>query len=716
MARILFLLSLAALVFACFACTGDDDDDNDDDDDDDDDDDNDDDDDDEENQLVVDYQLVYLDGGGVRSDQYSFAASAAGAPFVAAVHGSALVFSSHATNETLWRHTTFPQRAQSPALAVDRAGGLHFAYLNESGTSLLVGGGQEGAWTTTPVANSSRFTPPLLIGVDDAGTVQVAFIDQGDQDHPVLRHATIDGGSVALETVTECFAYEDHPSMVVTPDGAAHLSFRDADKNLVYATDAGGDWSVEIVQEAGGLGQSSLAVDEDDVVHVVYEYAGDLTWASRAGLAWEKRNLELNGAYYQACQPRLGAGPDGRFALLYKEYWQDERGAKEQCYFMMYHNLDGAWEAEKKGTSYFELNFVRPVFDDEGYLHYAQPTGLAIDYCTNRDDNWMRQTAVRSSKVTGAAMQPHADGSPAIVYTKDKTLWLAEQDDAAWTFAEILDEAVDTPSLAVDADDFLHLAFHHQSREALHYATDRTGEWVRETVVEPRFPHAQDNPSLALDAQGDPHIVMDRSGSLINDGFFYHHRENNEWLTEKIFSGSGFGNDNLLLDDADNLYISFISSQDDRVALADNRSGDWLYTPLDTAYNTKRALRMLWNDEELCLAFQTYVGKFTVQLKLIRYQNDEWEVQTLATGVPPNYGLAFTRDSQGHLYLLFIGGPDNNLRLMTDRDGAWSTHRFDLPLEVFIYHAAYLDEATDTLRLALLGDEALWCLTIPLGE
>ncbi|HPQ71844.1 MAG TPA: hypothetical protein PKW95_22160 [bacterium] len=729
MARILFLLSLAALVFACFACADDDDDDNDDASDDDNDNNDDDDDDDTDDDLDDDLDddtvdptpnmtVAYLDGGDLGFNQYWFAVAPDGAAHLASLHSAAMVLSSKAADEEEWTRQTHDLFVQHPAIAVDADGHTHLVYLLADGQHLVYATDRSGQWQATKIGSTAEFIMPLLVAADGAGRGHVAYLDAAGDDNPTVKYVVIDGETVTKQSVAKCIGFPMSLSMAVTPDGTAHLTFYDPEERLIYADNADGEWAFSTVASQYDAGGTSLAVDENGVVHIVYQDVLDLTWATRNGSLWEKRSLELNGTYFGAYQPRLAAGPDGRFVLLYIEYWEDPKEAtKGWCTLKMYHNLDSDWTVEEVDPISEQIIIIPPAFDEDGNVHFVEYDGQTIIYRTNRGGSWQSETVEEKGEVLGAIAKTHADGTPELVYIKQYELWSADETDGQWTFTQFLSDADDTPDLAIAADDTLHLAYHDYACNKLLYAKNPGGIWRSETVIEPFWPFIGEIPSLALDSQSRPHIVMARGGSGANDGLFYHRKVGNQWLTEKVREGGSNWNNTLLLDAQDNAYIVFIDSKATDIMLADNRSGAWTFTTFDDAYSLDRSSNALWDGDALLVAYFGITEMPSMAVKLARYENNAWETQTVDTDFIFEDGLAFARDSQGYLYLLYVAASDGSLRLLHNRSGSWKAQTIALSLEEPQIHSTLIvNEQAKTVRAAFVADEALWSVTFNLDE
>ena len=132
-------------------------------------------------------------------------------------------------------------------------------------------------------------------------------------------------------------------------------------------------------------------------------------------------------------------------------------------------------------------------------------------------------------------------------------------------------------SMAVDANDRLHVAYYSAYSDCLKYATkdDGSSTWSREVVesagVVGKFT------SIALDSNGKPHITY-RDTS--NTNLKYAHKMGLSWVTATIdstpLSGSGTS---LAIDSNDHLHVAYKTNSTE-IAYMTNRSGSWVKTCL----------------------------------------------------------------------------------------------------------------------------------------
>ena len=133
-------------------------------------------------------------------------------------------------------------------------------------------------------------------------------------------------------------------------------------------------------------------------------------------------------------------------------------------------------------------------------------------------------------------------------------------------------------SMAVDANDTLHVAYYSSSGSCLKYATldDGSTTWSREIVESTN--DVGKFTSIALDSHGKPHITY---RDTTNTQLRYAHKMGSSWETTTIDSTSLSGTGtSLAIDSSDDLHVAYKTNSTE-IAYMTNRSGSWVKTTLD---------------------------------------------------------------------------------------------------------------------------------------
>lgn len=144
----------------------------------------------------------------------------------------------------------------------------------------------------------------------------------------------------------------------------------------------------------------------------------------------------------------------------------------------------------------------------------------------------------------------------------------------AWATETIVDHGIDSayPQIAVDSQGFVHVVF-----GSFAYACNRTGEWE---VTNP-VPYSSEWPAFALDGQGYAHIAYpdDANGSMnvTTD-------KTGEWVTELVdeFNSGYFHPCSLVVDAGGSVHVIYGIQNSPGFKYATNKSGAWIAEFINT--------------------------------------------------------------------------------------------------------------------------------------
>ena len=161
----------------------------------------------------------------------------------------------------------------------DGNGRFHVAYYDATSGALMYawGTGVTGPWTRTPVigvaTGDGRY---LSLAADVEGNLHLSYLSASGTKVMYLTKAAGGAWSAPVEIGDAWTAggKAGFTSIAVDRAGFAHISFYGSAKTLSYATNRGGNWSVETVPADAGSTDygiySSLKLDGDDNVHIAY--------------------------------------------------------------------------------------------------------------------------------------------------------------------------------------------------------------------------------------------------------------------------------------------------------------------------------------------------------------------------------------------------------------------------------------------------------------
>lgn len=316
-------------------------------------------------------------------------------------------------------------------------------------------------------------------------------------------------------------------ALALDADGKAHVSFYDLDSSSYqYATNAGGAWKVETVDDGKRWGGrfdnrnlppaplTAIAVDSRGAPAILYctafegpskvQQAGAPLLARKGENAW---NYEALDTGVLAWYPALTAGARGRTLTAAYFDWRSGsvRLARQRA---------GAWEniqvARTDGTvgrgSHFRIGLA---------ASHQGPVDLAFSSETNdtlivarSEGNAFRTDELSLDKEVGGNLSMARD-SQGVVHlshysTDAQVLLYSTWADGKWSTTTVDSHKMAgvLSSLAVDSRDRPHIAYCDFRTGAIKYAILSGGSWkIEDTGLSGLFP------SLALDAAGRPHLT-----------------------------------------------------------------------------------------------------------------------------------------------------------------------------------------------------------------
>lgn len=201
----------------------------------------------------------------------------------------------------------------------------------------------------------------------------------------------------------------------------------------------------------------------------------------------------------------------------------------------------------------------------------CETSDVSIRYVTNDINN---PSSTYGTEYTGPISIKSTTTVKAIAYTSDSSSSVVM---AVYSYPTLIDDmssGIPRSSIAYDSDNNMYIAYIQDSLQ-LKYATNKTGEWVKETIaIYSGYVYAD----LTIDSNGNAHIVAieyeDGSLSYINN-------TTGSWDLE-LLNEAYFYSPNIITDSEDNVYINGLSAfpsltgMTGGVILLTNKSGSWV--------------------------------------------------------------------------------------------------------------------------------------------
>ncbi len=522
------------------------------------------------------------------------------------------------------------------SIGIDSTGAAWISfYLEEGGGGrLLVANNSGGGWVTEIADNLEWPGQYSSLAVDSADKVHISHKDWG-APAARLEYTTNASGSWVTQTVDISAGSPGHyTSLALDSQGKVHISYQ-TNGDLLYATNASGSWVTQVADTADAAGYyTSLALDKNDKAHIGYGVAGvfDLRYATNESGSWETMDFHVTGNVGQFASIALDSTgrphltyhsdeyQDLMHAVVAKPLWSDEiidsagnvgtyaslamdsNDVVHVAYFdestvTLKHadNASGAWTTETVDDGGMFGHWVGMhasiTVDDSDFLHisYANQSTSAIEYATDAFGGWTLET-VEQVFIFGQVPNGIGVDSMGMVhlsYFSAMTMAMRYAFRLPGPFGFWIIQDLDPlpgasgnvfNDLAIDSQDYVHIAYYAGSQEGVHYMTNRSGSFV-ETVID------SDNwvgsyVSIAIDSADKVHIAY--YDNYYND-LRYATDASGTWEVTTVASAYGVGRfASIAIDSLDQAHISHIQDDWGYLMYTTNAYGIWRSTELDT--------------------------------------------------------------------------------------------------------------------------------------
>ncbi len=289
------------------------------------------------------------------------------------------------------------------------------------------------------------------------------------------------------------------PSLALDAAGVVHVVFDSAD-GLRYATNPTGLWRVETVDADGG-GVPAVGVSPDGAVHVGYVAAPDeLRHATTAGDAWTVDVVETG-----VVVPRdlgIAIGADGVVHLAWL-FWGG--GAYEVDYAS---DEGGTFVTEPVGDAQ-ERSGVAIAVDAAGAAHVVwQMPDFALTHAAREGIGWGRETVEAGG--TPGTLVAGAGDELRIAFVGADGIRYGERTAGEWTIETADPLGGFDPGLAIEAGGVVHLAFMAiRDGLGLQVGTNRGGAWTFEGIED-----SEAGTPIAVDDAGNLHVAHSGGGRV----------------------------------------------------------------------------------------------------------------------------------------------------------------------------------------------------------
>ncbi len=456
------------------------------------------------------------------------------------------------------------------SLALDAQGHPHISYYGNGGLKYAYYDGSH--WHVETVDPGPWAGVHTSLALDSAGHPHITYARADPlSGSGSIKYAHYDGSQWHIHIVE--YIVGAYTSLALDVNGHPHVSYYDAvGKNLKYARYDGALWHIETVDSGGEVGKySSLALDAGGHPHISYydDSNGHLKYAYR-GSRWHIETVDNSGdvvghtslSLDSAGRPHITYCSIGAAGILASDFWWT---FLVPLYTLKYAYSDGTrWHISTADTG--DLGeYTSLALDAEGHPHISYyDRGLArLKYAYNDGTNrWHTETVESLTSPPGStSLTLDAQGRPHISYQEydlvnnTSTLKYAYK-TSPWHIETVTSGRPDQSSLALDEGGQPHIGYLERGRSnessTLKYAHFDGAQWQHENVA---TASAVSNRSIALDAEGHPHIVFFGPGY---EGLKYAYYDGSQWHIETVHGNMAGGEPTIALDDSGHPHVLYL--------------------------------------------------------------------------------------------------------------------------------------------------------------
>jgi len=327
-------------------------------------------------------------------------------------------------------------------------------------------------------------------------------------------------------------------SIAVDSKGGVHIVY--CDGRLVYAYKFGNSWNISILSREGNNGYCAIAIDYNEHIHIIESNKNSLTYFYKGdGDNWKCMNISSEGQFgdvsivvdYMNCPH-----------IAYKWINTETYCESLKYAFKSSENIWNSYVVDKKPSEWGVGLFNDIGVDSKGGLHIIYidtyinvSTKLIRNYLIYAynlpEQNVWKNTTIAECGSGTIYSSLAIDSHNALHVCFTKTIEEGENDvravlqyaykpyDGIWQISTV-DSAGDVGgwcSIAVDAEDGIHISYYDYSHGSLKYAyKPKNGNWSITTVEDyPSAVSVGHHSSIAVDREGGIHIVYcDSTGAV----------------------------------------------------------------------------------------------------------------------------------------------------------------------------------------------------------
>ncbi len=570
-----------------------------------------------------------------------------------------------------------PVRGRYSSTAIDSNGNSHTSYFSETGNrNLMYVTDASGSLVTTTLDSNSNTGISTSLSIDSNDAIHISYYDDSNRD---LKYATDESGSWVISTLDSIGDVGRDSSVAVDSSDGVHISYRDTtNADLKYATDKSGSWVIATLDSDGNVGEkTSIALDSNDDVHIGYQNvtASNVKYATDKSGSWVYSTAYSSGSVGFGIS--LAVDFNNHIHIAFTDYTGDDlRYVTDESGSWVASRLDWFADVGKNPSLAVDSkNNIHISYQNYSFGHVGE-----LKYATNKCGTW--------------------------VYMEVEQVGNSSELES---------------SLAIDANDTVHISYYHPTTQSLKYVTlDEMVQYFCYSIS-PTLPHGLNINRTSGEISGTPLAVSPRTMysvigtnsagtstaqinitvidsspniSYVSDDLLL--TNNTPMVTasptnqgspiqaytvESIFSntslasiGTWGGGSSLAFDSNDVLHISFWEGTNQDLMYATDKTGSWVFTTLDSSGMAGEYSSMsIDSNDAIHIAYWHYSDG---ELKYATDKSGSWVTTTLdSSGVGQYPSLSL--DSNDAVHISYYDFSNQDLKYVTDKSGSWVVSTLD---------------------------------------
>jgi hypothetical protein len=294
------------------------------------------------------------------------------------------------------------------SIAVGSSGDVHISYYDRSEANLKYATNGSGVWVLSVLDIDHDAGRGSSIQLDQNGAVHISYFsnyflwcmfpDRPIESQVQTKYATNKDGSWVYQVVwgpTTCTPSRvsgASTSLSIDREGSVHIvSDNPAWEDLVYSSNASGEWATQRPKPTWKRTQVSLYVDMSNNAHITYYFWGlGLVFLTNFSGSWgdEVIDSEIDNSPRVCCNWDTSLELDTQ-GIAHISYYDSVSGNLKYA-----NNSTGAWITQTLDDAADVGRYSSLALDSGGHLHiaYYDAESKDLKYCTNASGTWITQT------------------------------------------------------------------------------------------------------------------------------------------------------------------------------------------------------------------------------------------------------------------------------------------------------------------------------------